>query len=124
MRHGVYCIDTAEQIELYFPAQRRYSVYLLVLSYSVIMEFGYVQISGYRTSLWNLVANFELSQFLPRTVLFLALSVTFSFVCEISREPLNGFAPNSHGRRVWSLTRTSLKVKVKVNFGGLRTVCV
>jgi len=29
-------------------------------------------------------------------------------------EPLNGFAPNSHGRHVWSLAWTSLKVKVKV----------
>jgi len=28
-------------------------------------------------------------------------------------EPLNGFAQNSYGRRVWSLARTSLKVKVK-----------
>jgi len=27
-------------------------------------------------------------------------------------EPLNGFAPNSHGRRDWSLAWTSLKVKV------------
>ena len=27
-------------------------------------------------------------------------------------EPLNGFALNSHGRRVWSLARTSFKVKV------------
>ena len=35
------------------------------------------------------------------------------FVYEIYREALNGFAPNSHGRRVWSLARTSLKVKVK-----------
>jgi len=35
------------------------------------------------------------------------------FVYEISREPLNRFAPNSHGRRVWSLARTILKVKVK-----------
>ena len=32
---------------------------------------------------------------------------------QISHESLNGFAPNSHGRRVWSLTRTSLNVKVK-----------
>jgi len=32
-------------------------------------------------------------------------------VHEISREPLNGFAPNSHGRRAWSPARTSLKVK-------------
>jgi len=31
----------------------------------------------------------------------------------LSREPLIGFAPNSHGKRVWSLARTSLKVKVK-----------
>jgi len=29
------------------------------------------------------------------------------------QEPLNGFAPNSHGRRVWSFARTSLNVKVK-----------
>ena len=26
---------------------------------------------------------------------------------------MNGFATNSHGRRVWSLARTSLNVKVK-----------
>jgi len=48
----------------------------------------------------------------------LALSVTFLFVCflfvpQISREPLNGFARNSQGRRVWSLARMSLNVKVK-----------
>jgi len=49
-----------------------------------------------------------------RKVLFLASSVCgFSFVYEISPEPLNGFAPNSHGRRVWSLARMSLKVKIK-----------
>jgi len=41
-----------------------------------------------------------------RKVLFLALSVTFLFVYEIPRELLNG------GRRVWSLARTSLKIKV------------
>jgi len=36
------------------------------------------------------------------------------FVCVWNiPEPLNGFAPNSHGRRVWSLALTSLKVKVK-----------
>ena len=38
-----------------------------------------------------------------RKVLFLALSVTFLYVYEIYREPLNGFAPNSQGRRVSSL---------------------
>ena len=37
----------------------------------------------------------------------------FLFVYEISREPLNEFAPNSCGRRAWSLARTSLKAKVK-----------
>jgi len=37
----------------------------------------------------------------------------FLFVYEIARKPLNGFVPNSHGRRVWSLARTSLTVKVK-----------
>jgi len=69
-------------------------------------------------------------------VLFLALSVTFLFVYEISWELLNGFAPNSHGRRDWSLARTSLNVKVKGQghrgqktalfgpFGGLHAVCV
>ena len=33
-------------------------------------------------------------------VLVLVLSVTFLFVYEISRELLNGYAPNSQGRRV------------------------
>ena len=53
-----------------------------------------------------------------RKVLFLALSVTFLFVYEISWEPLNGFAPNSQERRVWSLARMSLNVKVKVKGQG------
>jgi len=39
--------------------------------------------------------------------------VTFLFVPQISREPLNGYAPNSQGRRVWSLAWTSLNVKIK-----------
>jgi len=47
-----------------------------------------------------------------RKVVFLAPSVCgFLFVYEISRELLNRFVPNTHGRRVWSLTWTSLKVK-------------
>jgi len=50
---------------------------------------------------------------MPSKVLFLALSVTFLFVPHISWEPLNGFVPNSQGRCVWTLTRTSLNVKVK-----------
>jgi len=49
-----------------------------------------------------------------RTVLFLALCATFGFVYETSQEPLNGFMLNSHGIRAWSLTRTSLKVKVMI----------
>jgi len=44
---------------------------------------------------------------------FGAVSLRFLFVYEISRELLNGFAPNSHGRHVWSLAQTSLKVRVK-----------
>jgi len=82
-------------------------------------------------------------RFLPHAVncvlvLFWALSVAFLFVYEISREPLNGFVPNSQGRRVWSLARTTLNVKVKGQrwgspgtkkcifgpFGGLRAVYV
>jgi len=42
--------------------------------------------------------------------------VTFSFflfVYKVSREPLNGSAPNSQGRLVWSIAWTSLNVKVK-----------
>ena len=46
-------------------------------------------------------------------VLFLALCVTFLFVYEISWELLSGFAPDSQGRHVWSLARTSLNLKVK-----------
>jgi len=54
-------------------------------------------------------------------VLFLALSVT-KFVNHISREPLNGFAPNSHARHVWSLARTSLNVKGQCH-QGQKTPC-
>ena len=49
-----------------------------------------------------------------RTVLFTALTVTFLFVREISRESLNGFAPIKFTRKTsLVLARTSLKVKVK-----------
>jgi len=67
-------------------------------------------------------------------VLFLALSVTFLFVCEISPEPPNGFVPNSHRRCVWCLAWTTLKVKGQGHqeqktaffgpFSGLRVVYV
>jgi len=69
-----------------------------------------------------------------RKVLFLALSVTFLLLYEISWELLNKFAPNSQGRRVWSLIRNSLNVKVKgqrsrsprrkTAFFGLSAACV
>ena len=60
------------------------------------------------------VINAVLSE-LPHAskILLLALSVTFLFVPQISREPLNGFAPNSQGTRVWSFAGMSLNAKVK-----------
>jgi len=61
-------------------------------------------------------------------------SVVFCLCMKYLGEPLNGFAPRSHGRRVWSLARMSLKVKVKGqrdkntvffgSFGGVREVSV
>jgi len=45
--------------------------------------------------------------------LCLALSATFLFAYQIPWELLNGFAPNSHGRCVWSFAQTSLNVKFK-----------
>jgi len=52
---------------------------------------------------------------------------------QISLEPLNGFATNSHGRLVWSLARLSLMVKGQGHqdkktaffspFSGLRAIC-
>jgi len=63
---------------------------------------------------------------------FGAISLWF-LVYEISLEPMNGFVPNLHGRLVWSLAQTSLKVKGEGHrdkneffgpFGGVRMVCV
>jgi len=56
----------------------------------------------------------------------------FLFVYEIYQKPLNRFAPNSQRRRVWSLDRASLKVRVKVqghhgqkrHFSTLSVACV
>ena len=54
----------------------------------------------------------------------------FLFVYEISWETLNGFAPNSHRRRVWSVARTSLEVKgqgrqgQKQHFSALSAACL
>jgi len=42
---------------------------------------------------------------------FGAVSLCFLFVYEIFPELLNGFAPNSHGRRVCCLTNLNVKVK-------------
>jgi len=61
---------------------------------------------------------------------FGAVSLCFLLVYEIFREPLNGFAPYSHGRRVLSLAWTSLVVKVKItrgkkwHFSALLAACV
>ena len=68
-------------------------------------------------------------QLLPHTVNCVRLCFwrclwLFCLCIKISREPLNGFATNSHGGRIWSFARTSLKIKVKVSFGGLRAVYV
>jgi len=41
---------------------------------------------------------------------------------QISPKPLNGFAQNSHGRRVWSLDRTISRSKVKVTRDKKRAV--
>ena len=52
-----------------------------------------------------------------RKVLFLTPSVCGFCLCmKYLGEPLNESVPNSRGRRVWSLARTSLKVKVKGDF--------
>jgi len=67
------------------------------------------------------VAAFDLllTTFLPHAVncgrfcFWRRQSVVFLVVYEISREQLNGFATNSHGRRVWSLARTRSRSKVK-----------
>ena len=74
-------------------------------------------------SLYNIVLskqNVEYDKLLPHAVncgrfCFWHLQKSaFLFVYEISLELLNGFAPNSHGRRVWSLIRTSWRSRSKV----------
>jgi len=58
--------------------------------------------------------------------------VVFCFVYKISWEPLNRFVPNSHGRCVWCLARTRLKIKVrghghqgqKRHFSALSAACL
>jgi len=63
---------------------------------------------------WNIVYCCYRTQWTAPGSVFGAVTLWFFlFVCEISREPLNGFAPTSHGTLVWCLARTSLKVKIK-----------
>jgi len=59
-----------------------------------------------------------------RKVLFLVLSVCdFFFVNEISWEPLNGFAPHSHGRYVWSLAQLRFQAGGRRRRPNLGLVC-
>jgi len=93
----------------------------LVIMCATYAEYGNDGVDDYVAKTFGSLSTFltELPLLLTtrselRKVLFLALSVcVLLFAYEISREPLNGFAPNSHGRRVWSPAWTSLKVMVK-----------
>jgi len=58
---------------------------------------------------------------------FGAVSLWFLFVCKISPELLNGFAPNLYVRRVWSIAPKSLKVRSpgkKRYFSALSAACM
>jgi len=81
--------------------------YLLIIIY-LLFVYGYV--------IYFFLTNFLLTFITAcselQKVLFLAPSV-FLFVYEMSWEPLNGLAPNSQKRRVWSLAWMSWKIKVK-----------
>jgi len=87
---------------------------------SLNFDIDRLLIKSFRTNNMDIIQSDNVS-ILPHTskVLFLALAVMFFFVfffwfvTHISRERLNGFAPNSQGRRVWSLARKNLNVKVK-----------
>ena len=61
----------------------------------------------------TLITDFFTARTELRKVLFLTMSVcAFLFVYEISREPLNAYALNLHGKHVWLVAPMSLKVKV------------
>ena len=83
----------------------------------VVNSLPYVMIvsqqwSGFRMCCaWILVTARSERQWTAEGSVFGAVSLCV-FVYEISRGPLNGFAPHSHRRRVLSLAGTSLKVKV------------
>jgi len=67
------------------------------------------------------------TQWTAQGSVFGAVSLWFLSVYEISPKPLNGFAPNSRGRRVWSLRRVwrsrSPGTK-KLHFSAILAVCV
>ena len=67
----------------------------------------------YMVSLFHRATIINRTQWTAEGSVFWSRQSAF-FVCvwNISRELLNGFVPNSHGSRVWSLARMSLKVKV------------
>jgi len=114
-------IEMAGRIELGFFCTES-ALYFLYRAYCVIRNSGFCKKDRLRlllNSLWNLVQNYELASFYrtrwtaESSDCAPSVCEFFLFVYEISQEPLNGFAPNSHGRRVWSLAGTSLKVRVK-----------
>jgi len=74
--------------------------------YPLLPRNDTVPISVWRAGgMWSTECPLVTARSELRKVLFFAPSVCFLFVYEISWEPLNG-------RRVWSIARTSLKVKV------------
>jgi len=77
--------------------------------------------SAMRASTGGVLATKSERKMLASTCLY-SLYAWFVVCVWKSWEPLNEFAPNSHEIRVWSLARASLNVKV--NFGGLRAVCL
>jgi len=81
---------------------------------------GYILSRTVHTNIFrSITARSEL-----RKVVFVALSVTFLFVHKISPELLNGFAPNSQGRRVWSLRSPGTKNSIFGNYSSLHAVYV
>ena len=80
---------------------------------SLCFSFLLLETAGHFLSVFMVAIIVACSQL--RKVLFLVPSVCVFCLCvKYLPETLNGFAPNSHGRRVWSLIRIFLKVKVKV----------
>jgi len=97
---AVYCCSSLRNQDLDLHPGRQYAVLFTTL---ITSEFSLI------------AARSKL-----RKVLFLAtvcdFFVLFLFVPQISREPLNGFAPNSHGRRVCPSEFERQRSKVKVTW--------